>query len=157
MSSDILRVPKTLKPVKLWAHPEGPVLGSMFVGEQSPNHAGPEDPFEVMNRDEAFVAVQRQEPDELRFYNRSSIIRVEYTGEINLPDNSAFSCRIQMMDGSMVEGTVREPLAPDRSRLFDYLNRLDHRFIRMSVDVDLIYLINKSYIVHATDISGQLD
>lgn len=155
MSKHVLKVPKTLKGVKLWVHPEGPVLGALFLHEHSPNRAGPEDPAEVLNRESPFVAVRREAPEELRFYNRSAIIRVEYEAvdEPELPDATSIDCRIQMMDGSVIDGTIRESLAPDRARLFDYLNNVENRFIKMLVEPGLVYLVNKAYIVHATDVS----
>ena len=40
MSSDDLKVPKLKQKVTLWVHPEGQVVGSLFVREHSPDHAG---------------------------------------------------------------------------------------------------------------------
>ena len=51
MSTDILKVPKLKQQVSLWVHPEGQVIGSLFVREQSPEHAGPETASEVLNQD----------------------------------------------------------------------------------------------------------
>ena len=55
-----------------------------------------------------------------------------------------------MMDGSLLEGEIREPLPEDRSRLYDYLNQVRTRFIRLRVDGDRVFLVNKSYVIHAT-------
>lgn len=159
MSSDRLRIPKKLKQVTLWVHPLGPVIGSLFLREQSVKHAGEEEPLEVLNQVEPFVVLQRDEPDELRFYNRGSIIRVEYSGEIPGPETArhmtALACQLHMMDGSLLKGTIYEQLPPDHSRLFDYLNQDSERFIRMYVDESTICLINKSYIIQVNAAKGE--
>ena len=151
MSTDILKVPKIKHRVSLWVHPEGQVIGSLFVREQSPDHAGPEDPIEVINQQTSFLVFEKNESEELRFYNRNSIIRVEYqANKIQKPDTDQLSCTINMMDGSVIEGTIRENLPPDHSRLFDYINQENSRFIKIYFNNDDICLINKSYIVNIT-------
>lgn len=154
MPSDFLKVPKSVRPVVLWVHPEGQVHGSLFVHTQSRSHAGEQDPAELLNEPEPFLIVQRDDPEELRFYQRSAIIRAEYpqaAGET--PAESApFACRLYLMDGSVVSGQVHEALAPDRSRLIDYLNQPETRFVRVWVEEDQVCLVNKAYIIHAVDL-----
>ena len=55
-----------------------------------------------------------------------------------------------MMDGSVMEGTIREELPPEYSRLFDYINQEKARFIRLYHNDNEVSLINKSYIVNVT-------
>ncbi len=170
MNNDTLKVPKKLHPVSLWVHPEGRVLGSIYLRTQSPSHAGSEQPLEALNLCESFLVFNRDEPSELRFYNIKSIIRVEYTSSAEIADetdantdpetdNNAMRCHLQLMDGSYISGTIREPLPPNHARLLDYLNRSDETFIKIHVDDGLMYLINKSYINHVhvenSDENGQ--
>lgn len=151
MSTDILKVPKLKQQVTLWVHPEGQVVGSLFVREQSPDHAGAEEPLEVLNADVPFVVLQKESPQELRFYNKNSIIRIEYTADNNTDDElTILSCKLSMMDGSVIEGTIREILPPEYSRLFDYINQEKSRFIRLYFNDNDVSLINKSYIVNIT-------
>ena len=151
MSTDILKVPKLKQKVTLWVHPEGQVVGSLFVREQSPDHEGAEEPIEVMNSEAPFIVLQKDSPDELRFYNRNSIIRVEYSTDSETADNvTVLSCTLNMMDGSVMEGTIREELPPEYSRLFDYINQEKARFIRLYFNDNEVSLINKSYIVNVT-------
>ena len=151
MSTDILKVPKLKQQVSLWVHPEGQVIGSLFVREQSPEHAGPETASEVLNQDAPFIVLQKDNPDELRFYNRNSIIRVEYKSQSESTDNTTqLSCSLNMMDGSLIEGTTRENLPPDYSRLFDYINQENSHFIKLYFADNEICLVNKSYIVNIT-------
>lgn len=150
MSNDTLKVPKRRQPVTLWVHPEGRVLGSLFLREQSPNHAGPEQPLEVLNQCMPFVVIQRQQPDELRFYNMRAIIRVEYPADAEpATETPALDCQLQMMDGSLIRGQIREQLPPDQARLLDYLNRSDECFIKLIMEEGTVYLVNKAYIIHA--------
>ena len=78
MLRDQLKIPKKLKLVTLWVHPEGRVVGSLFLRPQSANRAGEEEPLEVLNTADPFLVLKRDQPDELRFYNKSSVVRVEY-------------------------------------------------------------------------------
>ena len=145
MNAGSLKVSKLKRKVSLWVHPEGQVIGSLFVRQQSPHHSGEEFPLEVLNEEVAFIVLVKDKPEQLRFYNRNSIIRVEYTEESS-SDASPMPCQLNMMDGSIIEGTIRENLPPDHSRLFDYLNKENERFIKLFTSANEVCLINKSYI-----------
>lgn len=149
MKDKILKVPKTEKEVSLWVHPDGMVKGSLFLLEQSHEHAGQEQPIEVMNQETPFAVVRLHHPEQLRFYNRSSIIRVEYEEEpatAKVGELTVIPCTIHMMDGSILEGDIKETLQPERARLFDYLNREKARFIRLYLSEREVCLINKAFI-----------
>lgn len=148
MKTRILKVPKTEKDVSLWVNPDGLVKGSLFLLEQSHEHAGQEEPIEVLNQDSPFVVVRLHNPEQLRFYNRTSLIRVEYEQEEDgaLDEQTIIPCAIHLMDGSILEGTIRETLPPERARLFDYLNREKARFIRLYLSDTEVCLINKAFI-----------
>ena len=156
MAIDSLIIPKIKRQVSMWVHPEGQVIGSLFLREQSVNHGGVEEPLEVLNKDKAFIVLDREEKGQIRFYNRNAIVRVEY--EENTPPNDPalkiISCQLTMMDGALFNGEIRETLAPDRARLFDYLNHENARFIKLYTDANQICLVNKSYIINvATETS----
>ncbi len=151
MSEQRLKIPKNLREVTLWVHPEGRVIGSLFLRQQSIHHAGEEEPREVLNQEEPFLVLKRDAPDELRFYNRASIVRVEYmdtppddggtNGFVTLP------CELHMMDGSYIKGNIMERLPSESARLFDYLNRKEERFIRVFQEGNLVCLVNKAYVI----------
>ena len=150
MDNEILKVPKQLKEVTLWVHPEGRVKGSLFLLEHSPNHAGSETPLEMLNQGEIFIVFKREQPEEIRFYNLRSLIRVEYNDDQGKSNDSItqIECHLQMMDGSFIRGNIQESLAPDRARLLDYLNQVGETFIKVHLENNLVYLINKSYIIN---------
>jgi hypothetical protein len=144
-----LKVAKTEKEVSLWVHPDGMVKGSLFLLEQSKEHAGQEQPIEVLNQDAPFAVVRLHNPEQLRFYNRTSIIRVQHEVDAstkNSENDTVISCVIHMMDGSLLEGKIKETLPAERSRLFDYLNKEKTRFIRLYFSDTEVCLINKSFI-----------
>lgn len=154
MSENFFKVPKQLCPVTLWVHPEGRVLGSLFVREQSLHHIGQESPSELLNQEDPFVVVNRDSPDELRFYRKSAIVRVEYHAneEYSKEDITPICTELHLMDGSMLLGEIRSPMPKDRSRLYDYLNKASDLFVKLHLDGDLITLVNKQYIIYAKNL-----
>jgi len=149
MESKLLKVPKVAREVTFWVHPEGRVIGSIFLRKQSAHHAGEETPQEAMNYPEPFVVLRRDNPEELRFYNRKSVIRVEYSGKDFQVATAIkpLACELHLMDGSCIRGLIDEPLHPNRARLLDYLNRTEDQFIKLNVEQNTV-LVNKSYIIH---------
>lgn len=145
-----LKITKTLREVSLWVHPEGLVQGALYVSVGD-NDQPVEDPHTVMNTSWPFIVLKRSDPDEVRFYNRRSIIRVEYVGAPDKqPAATIMHCRLQMMDGSVIDGMIHEILPPEYSRLYDYLNQADDRFLRIYTNGNQIILLNKAYIIQVT-------
>lgn len=154
MSDERLKIPKKLHPVTLWVHPEGQVIGSLFLRQQSIYHAGEEEPCEVLNQEHPFLVLKREHPDEVRFYNRASIMRVEYAGHAagDMSHAVTLPCELHLMDGSYIKGTISEHLPSENARLFDYINRIDERFIRVFHDEGTVSLINKAYVIQVVSI-----
>jgi hypothetical protein len=145
-----LRIAKALKQVNMWVHPEGLVKGAIFVTVGEDNSTQ-EDPQYVLNADKPFLVLYREDPEEVRFYNRSSIVRVEFEGNKPADDKTTvFSCRINMMDGSVIDGEIIEILPPDHARLYDYLNQAHNRFIRLYTGETQVCMVNKNYIIQVT-------
>ncbi len=152
MLRDRLVIPKKLKLVTLWVHPEGRVVGSLFLRPQSATRPGEEEPLEVLNTPDPFLVLKREGPEELRFYNKSSVVRVEYQEDapVLLPDVQPLPCILHLMDGSLIRGTIRKALPPDRARLFDYLNLHDERFVKIYCGDGSACVVNKAYITCVT-------
>jgi hypothetical protein len=145
-----LRIAKARRQVQMWVHPEGLVKGAIFVTVGDDNTTQ-EDPRYVLNADKPFLVLYRENPDEVRFYNRSSIVRVEF--EDDKPrDNRAtvIPCRLNLMDGSVIDGEIVEVLPSDHARLYDYLNQAQDRFIRLYTAESQICMVNKNYIIQVT-------
>ncbi|RPI47086.1 MAG: hypothetical protein EHM59_05585 [Betaproteobacteria bacterium] len=154
-----MKIPKREMPVSLWTHPDGRVLGAIYLHMAEPHGGCDEDPWTVLNDPEDFLVVRRREPDELRFYNKASLIRVEYAeNELYVADSGKdLPCRVHMMDGSIVDGTMRKSLPPERSRLYDYMNTDNPRFLKVYVEGMSVCLINKSYVGYITTRDEALD
>jgi len=150
MTKDFFKVPKQEKAVELWVHPEGKVLGSLFVREQSLHHVGQESPAELMSQTEPFVVIHRDDLNEFRFYNKSSIVRIEYTDakEEQNTDEESLDCECHMMDGSLVTGSIKGCFPPDRRRLYDHMNSENFQFIPLRQNDNKVCLINKKYIIY---------
>jgi hypothetical protein len=151
MQAESLKIPKRLKQVTLWVHPEGPVAGNLFLRVPEAEDEE-EEALEVLNQPDPFLVVQLEGSDEVRFYNKHSIVRVEYPAEETpqVVDVEMRHCVLQMMDGSSMEGTIRRVLPPDRARLFDYLNLNGERFLKIDCSDGRTYVINKLYIMCVT-------
>jgi len=152
VTNELFKVPKNKRQARLWVHPDGQVIGSIFVLAQSTLHAGEEEPVEALNGDAPFIVISLEDPEQLRFYNRNSVLRLEYTETSStIVSTAIIDCQIQMMDGAVIKGKIQEALPQDKSRLFDYLNRKDERFIKLYTDENEVCLVNKSYINYVTN------
>lgn len=148
MEKSSLKILKRQMPVTLWVHPEGRVVGSMFLTFPTPDCGG-EQPQDVINRDVDFLVFKLEGTDEIRFYNKSSIIRVEYWDESGSVENRGRPqpCRITMMDGALFDGEISKQQPEEHSRLYDYMNDTHERFLKLHVGRGNVALINKSYVV----------
>lgn len=155
MASKSLKIDKTLRPITLWVHPEGRVIGSIFVQPELENNSE-EEPNDVLNLDAPFLVLQKQDPEEIHFYNRTAIIRAEYPkSDTEISDNShTYHCKVMMMDGSQIYGIVQESLPSEYSRLYDYLNQGTDRFIKLHGDDETTYLVNKAYVTQVVSVDG---
>ncbi|OOG22744.1 hypothetical protein B1C78_14155 [Thioalkalivibrio denitrificans] len=153
MDKEALKIPKKLKHVKIWVHPEGPVVGGIYLYCQSDRHEGEEQPVEAMNSPEPFFVLRGGNDDDLRFYNKNAVVRLEYSadpGEERPAGCVELGTRLHLMDGSTLEGVIREMLVPEHARLFDYVNIFEDRFVRLFMEDRLVTLVNKAYIVRVT-------
>jgi hypothetical protein len=155
---DELIVPKQRRKVRLWIHPEGRVVGSLFV--RAATDSEPEQRIvDSLNEGQPFIVLMREEPKELRFYHRASILRVE--SDSNPPPTATgehvieHRCELGMMDGSFVSGTLTRPSPPDRSRLFDFLNRGEERFLELFLDDGTTLVVNKAYVIFVRPIGEE--
>jgi hypothetical protein len=149
MSADSLKVPKQQMPVNLWVHPEGRVLGCMFLTFPNPELGDAERPADVINSTVDFLVFKLDGTGEIRFYNKSSIVRVEYwDGQSSLDQGARPQpCRITLMDGALFDGEICKALPEENSRLYDYMNDTQERFLTLRLAGGDVALINKSYIV----------
>jgi hypothetical protein len=150
VATNPLRIAKAMRQVSMWVHPEGLVKGAIFVA-MGEDQATQEDPRQVLNADKPFLVLCRENPDEIRFYNRAAIVRVEYDDESTHDEKATvIPCRIELMDGSALAGEIIEILPADHARLYDYLNQSQERFIRVFTSANQVCMVNKNYIIKVT-------
>ncbi|APZ42121.1 hypothetical protein [Acidihalobacter ferrooxydans] len=152
MSDDSLIVPKTLKSVHLWVHPEGRVPCGIFLQPTTADEAvAGEHPIDLLNKPEPFLVCRcgQQGDRQTRFYSKNAIVRVDYSEspQQTLTPGVRIRAEFQLMDGALFHGEIREDLPPDRQRLLDYMNVHTDRFVRLFLEQDNVTLINKAYIM----------
>jgi hypothetical protein len=148
MSREDLKIPKQENEVTLWVHPEGQVVGTIFLSYRAES-MHPIEPVEVLNEPSRFLVLRGVEPNDYRFYSKSAIMRVEYLeGEAaEALVVNRLPCVLHMMDGSLIDGMINRFLPPDNARLYDYLNLENELFIKVHLGNRQVCLVNKSYIV----------
>lgn len=158
MSGESLIVPKALKSVRLWVHPEGPVLGSLYLRCPAAGAAPDELPIELLNQPAPFLVCHcgGDEHAHTRFYNKNAVTRINYddAAEAARPARVRIKAEFQLMDGAVFRGEIREDLPEDRQRLLDYMNVHTDRFVRVFLEGDEVALINKAYIMRVVPLDG---
>jgi len=153
MAGDLFKVAKQERQLELWIHPQGRVLGSVFIREKSELHDGEESPLDLFNQPESFLVIHREDLAEFRFYNKSSIVRAKMDlTESQNSDQGVIATQMHMMDGSLLRGELRGVFTPDHSRLYDHLNADNGQFLCLYLEQNKIMLINKNYISYAREI-----
>jgi len=157
LQQHIYSIPKTPRQVTLWVHPDGRVVGSVFLSFHTSKGTGVEGLCDALNSADPFLALQRTDREGLGFYNKRAIIRVEYEEE-DPPEyegSRMMRCRVSMMDGLIIEGSAQYMLPPNRARLYDYLNLRDESFITLHLEDHHICLVNKAHVVCVSYIDDQ--
>jgi len=153
---DSYRISKGEYEAVLWVHPEGRVRANLFLHLNDDRESGHEEPVELVNGPEPFIVVRCEGTGELRFYSKRAIVRLEHEPLVrrDIEETSTIHCELLMMDGSSLEGSIREFLVPEHRRLFDYLNQRGEQFLRIFLAEDRACLVNKAYIVRAIELGG---
>jgi len=143
-----LRILKRRLPVTLWVHPEGRVVGNIFLHVRGDELRESEATESVLNETTEFLVVERRHPDETRFYNKHAIVRVDYVDPDHADSAGApLTCTVTLMDGLELQGEIWKAMPMERSRLYDYLNATSDRFLELRLAGGQRSLINKSYVV----------
>jgi len=145
------RVPKQRVTVRVAFRnqPEGseePV--ELFLSELAETHAGPERPSDVLNREEAFIAVVSPEGgvdvlcrDALAYLAVPGSLEQEQAEALGMVDETCVALSIRLDDGRSLEGVARYRLPESARRLQDFLNQAD-AFLRLERE-DEVLLVNK--------------
>jgi hypothetical protein len=125
--------------------------GILFLGSRSASHSGPETLDEFLNHPRSFVPVRSKRTGQSYLLNRESIERVEVDRSapilFHIEEKIATNVelvRLELTDGSVLEGTLCFAPHPDQPRLSDYFNH-DPIFVPLEIGTGVTY-VNKRYI-----------
>jgi hypothetical protein len=125
--------------------------GVLFLSSRSASHAGPETLDEFLNHQRSFLPVRSKKTGRSHLVNRESIQRVEVDGSapilFRIEEKVATNVelvRLELTDGSVLEGTLCFAPHPDQARLSDYFNN-EAAFVPVEIGTGVTY-VNKRYI-----------
>lgn len=150
------RVPKQRVPVRLSFRGQPEERVHLFLSELAETHAGRERPSDLLDRAEAFIAVQSEGGqvdvlcrDALAFLTVPAALESEGADAPELADETRVQLTISLDDGREVGGTARYRLPESARRLQDFLNQ-EEAFLRLERD-DEVVLVNKRCIVRVRE------
>jgi hypothetical protein len=105
------------------------MLGTVFLEPIARNHAGAQDPRELLNDDDAFLPFQSG--GALILVAKDQVKLVKYPqGREPLPLRMT-EARVILSDGQMVDGQIVIEARTEADRLLDHLNHFEGRFLPM--------------------------
>jgi hypothetical protein len=154
MSSDY-RIEKVRHRVDVTLGSGGRLEGDIFLPATGRFRAGPEEPLDVLNDDEAFLALVLLTGEPLLV--QKSHIAVVVTGWLaddDTVDRGVVGMHVELAlaDGSARTGSIFPEVPVDRPRLGDFLNDTPLRFIALFANGQL-QLVNRAHIVYARPVS----
>lgn len=125
---------------------------TLFLASLSGFHSGPETMDEFLNRCRKFLPVRLSQSNQGFLVNRDAVQRVEVGPSVpvllRMEGRLATYidlARLEMSDGSILEGTLPYVVSPENPRLSDFLNHED-RFFPLEMGSEVVY-VNKEYVV----------
>ena len=122
------------------------MLGTVFLEPVARNHAGPQDPRELLNDDQAFFPFESN--GSLILLAKDQVKLAKYPqGKAPLPLRVT-EARVILSDGQTVEGAVVIEARTEADRFLDHLNHFEGRFLPMLTANHLTQtLVNRRMIV----------
>ena len=122
------------------------MLGTVFLEPIARNHAGAQDPRELLNDDDAFLPFESG--GALILIAKDQVKLVKYPqGREPLPLRMT-EARVILSDGQMVDGQIVIEARTEADRLLDHLNHFEGRFLPMLTANTLTQtLVNRRMIV----------
>lgn len=129
------------------------VTGDLHLFASARDHAGPETPADLLNRDETFFAITEANGQTLILSRRQVLmVRLEAEPVREDPDRllaaRTIEVGVELTDGTAIQGTVTSELPPRRPRALDYLNHRRGFFPLQSPDA--LRLINRDHVRFVT-------
>jgi hypothetical protein len=121
--------------------------GEIFLQPNARYRAGPQEPSELFNESEAFLPLATG-GDDLVLLAKRHVSRVQYDADSTDTDGRGgvdAAAEIVFIDGTRLSGQLRLETRTDRSRLLDYLNGDNQRFLTLRSSTR-IWLVNREHI-----------
>jgi len=129
------------------------VTGDLHLFASARDHAGPETPQDLLDRDEAFFAITEENGQTL-ILARSQVLMVRLGPEPSSEDPDRLQAArsielgVELTDGSTIQGIVVSEQPPGRHRALDYLNLARGFFALHSPDA--LRLVNRVHVRFVT-------
>ena len=124
---------------------------TLFLATVTEPRRAPESLDEFLNGTRRFIPVESKDNGKRQLVNLDSILRVEVGDDapiLSRTDANSAPCvdliRVEMTDGTVIEGTLASILPPERRRTSDFFN-MKETFIPLEVAEGVTY-VNKRYI-----------
>jgi hypothetical protein len=122
-----LRVPKRKVAVEAFLPGGQHRAMALFLADAAPNHAGPEQPLDLLNGRDDFFPAFDDEAQRMTFLNRDEVLAMRVARaldadleEVTLP--TEHEVELLLSDGTVLAGLASYVRPSDRSRLLDVLN-----------------------------------
>lgn len=109
------------------------LAGEVFVQPTARFRAGPQHPADLFNEPEPFVPIATVD-DELVLVAKDQIAHVQFPGDgadTGVEGGSDATVDVWLADGSSLSGVLRLETRADRSRVLDFLNDEQQRFLTL--------------------------
>lgn len=120
---------------------------TVFLDAVAKNHAGPQDPRELLNALEGFFPVIVGGQVIIVAKDLIKLVRFSATSGPLVPSQKTVAVKVMLADGSVVDGTVDIEMRTDAQRLLDHLNQFEGRFLPMVGSDRAHCLVNRRLIV----------
>lgn len=123
------------------------LAGDIFVQPTARFRAGPQEPADLLNEPEAFIPVATVE-DELMLVAKDQIEHVQFPADGSDTHNDGVAdaaVEVWLTDGTSLSGVLRLETRADRSRVLDFLNDEQQRFLTLRTPFGTC-LVNRRHI-----------
>ncbi len=141
------RIEKVRRTVMLRLSDGATVSGDVFLQPTARFRAGPQHPSDLFNEPEPFIPIATVD-EELVLIAKDQIAHVQFPADgadTHLEGIADAAVDLWLADGTVLNGVVRFATRADRSRLLDFLNDDDQRFLTLQTPFGTC-LVNRRHI-----------
>ncbi len=148
------RIDKIRRPVAIVLTDGRRLEGEIFLQPIARRRTTPEEPIDLLNGDEPYFVLADE--DGVILVAKEQVVRLETTAPEadTSPDVPHVGLEVELVlaDGSSQSGCVFPETPAGRSRLIDYLNSLNQRFIAVH-SAEKLYLVNRRLIAYVRQLT----